>query len=157
MKRFNSALFVPALIAACLACSFDASARTRKTYSPASTLRAAAVLTTADVYSTATVSAEGYDSEILYVTFTKGSLDSASVKVVVANDGNPASTGYYELNDSDLITSLTLVADGRWVIIVPKNKLAAAEYWGVACKGTGTVTNSVMGVTRRSYGEYVIP
>ena len=87
-----------------------------------------------------------YNQLILYVTFTIGSLTSAEIKVEFSNDN---STYYQEtamsIASGTVTESLaihTIAASGNYRICIPMND----RYVKVSAKGTGTVTNSSLGI-----------
>lgn len=114
------------------------------------TLRAAAVLTTADVLST-TKSVNYYvlgDAAHLYINISNmGSLTGITVMPCGARDaaidGYIAPTNFYK----DSGTSQTFTAAGQYHMRVPRESFGSADYWGVFCRGTGTATNSELEVT----------
>lgn len=88
-----------------------------------------------------------YNQLILYVAFTKGSLTSAEFKVEFSPDN---STFYQESamliaggTITDSVAEHTITATGNYRIAIPMND----RYVRVSAKGTGTVTNSSMGIT----------
>ena len=129
-------------------------------YRQPETLRASAILTATYVAGnvlggeTSTVASpteiarvNEYNQLILYVTFTKGSLTSAEIKVEFSPDN---STFYQESamliaggTITDSIAEHTVTATGNYRIAIPMND----RYVRVSAKGTGTVTNSLMGIT----------
>ena len=112
-------------------------------------LRAPLVLTTSDVYTTFTApgAGSGYTYVDLPTSFTLGSLDSAYIWPVYGFDTTDvAATGWY---DCDISTSIPLTANERAVHRVPLSTFGGAQYIGFKVKGTGTVTNSLLGIGRR--------
>jgi len=129
-------------------------------YKQPATIRTSAVLTDAYVAGnvlgaeTSTVASPAeiakvneYNQLILYVTFTKGSLTSAEFKVEFSPDN---STFYQESamliaggTVTDSIAEHSVTATGNYRICIPMND----RYVRVSAKGTGTVTNSLMGIT----------
>lgn len=117
------------------------------------TLRSSAVLTTSYVAGTV-IGAETsdktkvneYNQLILYVDFTIGSLTSAEIKV----EFSPDNSSYYQESHEKLddgtsnVYALTykLTATGAYRLPIQCND----RYVKVSVKGTGTVTNSLMGV-----------
>lgn len=151
-SRFRQSITLAGIICCILAVVNPLQART--VYSEGTTLRSSLVLTTSDVYSTATVGDDGYTHENFYIYFTKGDLTSVSVKVVAAytDSSDPGPTDYVELLEEG--TSITLTASGNYLLQVPRESIGAARYLGVVSKGTGTVTSSLLAVKRRSYGVF---
>lgn len=109
----------------------------------ATSLRATAVLTNSDVYTTATLPASCKAVDV-YIAFTKGSATNGVFSLVGAIDDNPASTGYYRVINphTNEETSITLTASGNYVMRVPRENFGAYRYWGVVTVGTGTMTSS---------------
>jgi len=118
------------------------------------TVRTAAILTNAYVAGTVIggeTSGEKsktneYNQLILYVTFTIGSLTSASIKVEFSNDN---STYYQETAMSiaagtvtESLAVHTIAATGNYRIAIPMND----RYVKVSAIGTGTVTSSSLGI-----------
>lgn len=117
-------------------------------------IRSAAVLTNSYVASTVIGPADtDWESThlrnqlVLLVSFTKGSLTSAELKVEFSSDG---STYYQETFGSISGTTQTLslgestmTATGNYRIPVPVKD----KYIKVSVKGTGTVTSSSMAIT----------
>lgn len=139
MKRFLGI----ALVAIAAAVCFEPSTAQAQAslYQEATALRASAVLTASDVYSTFTLPG-GVKAVHFYVDFTKGSLTSASFAPGGAVDGNPAFSGYYRV--AGLSQSLT--ADGRIHMRVPREDFGAHRYAAIVCTGVGTVTSSLASV-----------
>jgi hypothetical protein len=83
---------------------------------------------------------------ILYVDFTIGDLDDALIRVEFSSDG----TDYYQETLSVLTVGIfgesvgehKLVATGKYRITIP----IMDKYIKVSSKGTGTVTNSLLGI-----------
>jgi hypothetical protein len=118
------------------------------------TVRTAAILTNAYVAGTVIggettgekSKTNEYNQLILYVTFTIGSLTSASIKVEFSNDN---STYYQEtamsISGGTVTESLaihTISASGNYRICIPMND----RYVKISAIGTGTVTSSSMGI-----------
>lgn len=124
-------------------------------------VRAAAILTTADVVSTWTLPRTGdpdyYD---VWATFTIGSLTNCDVVACGAyltspsstsagiTNGGPAAAGYGKKPNNangtavDSTTSYTLTATGTYLLRFPKSAFGDYTFRGVFAKGNGTVTNS---------------
>lgn len=110
-------------------------------------VRSAAILTTSYVAGTVLDRAQDYNQLVLLVSFTKGSLTTAEVKIEFSNDG---STYYQETFQSissgtstDTVGEHALSATGNYTIMVP----ILSRYIKVSAKGTGTVTSSSMAIT----------
>lgn len=103
------------------------------TVQPANEIRAAAILTNADVASTS-VSMPSTQSQdlLLYIDFTLGSLTNGIFTPQVSHDG----TTWYDLTDPG---ALTLTATGTKAIPL---RCQGAKLFRCLVKGTGTVTSS---------------
>lgn len=117
-------------------------------------VRASAVLTTSYVAGTVLGERGGSPSGdavehtqlILYVSFTKGSLTTAEIKVEFSEDG----VTYYQETftaesggtSTDTIGEHSFGATGNYRIPIPIND----RYIKISAKGTGTVTNSLMAI-----------
>ena len=111
-------------------------------------LRPSAVLTN-DAYVVSTNNAEIRDCNqiILYIAFTIGSLTSAEVKVEFSSDNtnwyqeaSQVSAGGGTFTQNPVVHKYTASGNKRLPIPV------ADRYVRVSCKGTGTVTDSLMAV-----------
>ncbi len=106
-------------------------------------VRAAAILTNAYVAGTVLEDCQKFNALSLLITFTKGSLTDAQIKVEVSNDG----TNWYNLfSDSisagvntltNLVYKLTADAKGSTTPVAINNR-----YIRISSIGTGTVTSS---------------
>jgi len=115
-------------------------------------VRASAVLTTSYVAGTVLGEKGGspdrnaveHNQLILLVSFTKGSLTTAELKVEFSEDG----TTYYQQtftaesggSSTDTLGEHTFSATGNYRIAIP----LADRYVKISVKGTGTVTGSLM-------------
>ena len=107
------------------------------------TIRSALVLTTSYV-AASTVQVQGFTQLVLYVNFTKGSLDSGEIKIEFSDDN---STFFQEsFEDDDFTNALRdikvfhhkMSATGTYRIPIP----VTDNYIKVSGKGTGTVSGS---------------
>ena len=116
-------------------------------------VRSSAILTTGYVVGTVIAPASDagrspveHNQLLLYVSFTKGSLTTAEVKVEFSEDG----TTYYQETfkaesggtSTDTLGIHQYSASGNYRIAIPIND----RYIKVSCHGTGTVTSSLMSV-----------
>lgn len=110
-------------------------------------VRSSAILTTSYVAGTVISEAERNNQLVLLVSFTKGSLTSAEIKVEFSPDG----TTYYQETFQSISTGTAtetvgehqISATGNYRIMVPIKD----RYIKVSAKGTGTVTSSAMAIT----------
>ena len=107
------------------------------------TLRSAAILTTS--YVAATVLDTALQNQVIFlISFTKGSLTTAEVKVEFSYDG----TTYFQETSraisggtsTDTVLEHSYGATGNFVLDLP----IMYRYVKISAKGTGTVTNSSM-------------
>jgi hypothetical protein len=121
-----------------------------QTVPDATAVRAAAVLTTADVYSTFTLPADGqgYTHIDAYIDFTLGALNTATVTAGGSKDDNPVSTGYYKDWET---TATTFGASDRVLKRYPIATFGSGRYGAFAVKGAGTVGGSSMAISIRPY------
>lgn len=118
------------------------------------TIRESAILTTSYVAGTI-LGAEtsnptdvtAYNQLILKVRFTKGSLTTAEVKVEFSSDNVTYDQEITETVSGGTITCVvaerSLGASGNFEMPIP----ISTRYIKVSAKGTGTVTDSLMGIT----------
>lgn len=141
MKKLFAGLFVVFL--AGFAVNAQAQAVVGVIQTAPESIRAAAILTTSDVYTTFTApTSRKCNYVVFHISYTKGSLDSAYVWPCGAVSSNPADTGYYK----SLETSVSLTDTGRYVYRVPREAFGGYGHYGIILKGTGTADNSSMTV-----------
>lgn len=111
------------------------------------TVRSAAILTDAYVAGTVLENCEKYNSLILNIAFTKGSLTDCQIKVEVSKDG----TNYYQLM-SDSVTA-GVNSPAALVYKFTANMTGSTtpisiltKYIKISAIGTGTVTNSSLAI-----------
>lgn len=110
---------------------------------PAKVLRSPAILTTSDVLTTTSIPTDA-KAVHLFIDFTKGSLDSATVSTVgqIDNVKTAGATSYYKTPGG----ALTLTATGRYHLRVPRDDIGTWRYSGINAIGVGTATGSSLGV-----------
>ena len=109
-------------------------------------IRDSAILTTSYVASTIISDAANYNELALYCYYTKGSLTSLEILIESSIDGvnyvpetnMSVSAGTVTLNEA----AFTTTEDGNLKITIPMS----AHFIRISAKGTGTVTNSLLGL-----------
>lgn len=109
-------------------------------------IRPAAILTTSYVEGTVLENLQGFSQANLLVSFTKGSLTSAQLKVEFSIDG----TNYFQETFSTISTGTSteifgvheFTSEGNYIINLPINY----RYMKVSVKGTGNVTSSSVAI-----------
>lgn len=109
-------------------------------------IRPATILTTSYVAGTVLEDLQGLSQANLLVSFIKGSLTSAQLKVEFSIDG----TNYFQETFSSISTGTSteelgehkFTSEGNYIINLPINY----RYMKVSVKGTGTVTSSSVAI-----------
>ena len=116
-------------------------------YQPPFNVRTAAILTNSYVAGTVLDMVHFNNQVTLHVSFTKGSLTSAEIKIEFSQDG----TNYTQETNLSItggtttwtLAENTMTATGNYTYSMP----IKSKYVKISAKGTGTVTSSSLSIT----------